>query len=870
MTKKMKKVLAASALVLSVGASAALVGCVTPNKPGPDDKDPHVCEHVCDECQKCTDLTCTDPVCSDKCEGHTPDVDPDPKPVEGKLSLTSTVKATIGSSAAEATEIELDGVEAGDYTITVNGGLLLGQATVTVVIGETPVELTNNNDGTHSGKITVANETSIKVYTNAGNDVEDVIISLAEYKAPDVDPEPDPEPTELKAGANEVTIPESGELKCVLKIASGDYIIAVTPADGATLEFTYGEAIPVGEKVELDANLEILVKGTAGETVTITLTKQIRTLEAPTVQIVEGVLTWDSIDNASGYDVYEDGEFAMTVFEASYAGLSTVPGTHKYKVMAKGDGVDYADSEYSNEVEWDVEEVYDLTVGEEATVEIPADFSGIKKTVYLEAGEYTVKLSGEGADSCYVKDSGNAINGGTAFILPGSTEALITVATKGAYTLTFTNFSGATVTVKIETGDTRTPVTPPPVEEDDGTLSVDVAKNIKLNGSWGQKEYTFTADKVGLYKVELTNVEGGDPFVKLGNDMPVVESGRTSGSFKYETANEPLTICFVGDFNPITFTITITFEGDIVVKETEFTMSVPGMYGTATVKTLNYLEEGQAYVLTVKQCTQNLGRNAIYITYDGVQHTIDMSHMTFTFVATASKDLTFTSNALSGDNWANATCEIGEALSVNGTAEVAVAGNDVNVYVAGLQVGNVYTVTLPWSPALSRSVVTLKYNGTSTQFTQNLEEGVFEASFTAAKDMDNSMGQLVSMITINCSSFDSSWGTLNVTLKGQAATTVTKTYEITLTSDSPEFEIDLSTAGLPAGKYIAALSGANTSTKYQIYADSTLLTGIGGANGMTNQITIPAGASKLIFKTSSGSVATGTTYTITLTLTSAD
>ena len=30
----------------------------------------HTCEHVCPECGKCLDETCTDPVCAEKCEGH--------------------------------------------------------------------------------------------------------------------------------------------------------------------------------------------------------------------------------------------------------------------------------------------------------------------------------------------------------------------------------------------------------------------------------------------------------------------------------------------------------------------------------------------------------------------------------------------------------------------------------------------------------------------------------------------------------------------------------------------------------------------------------------------------------------------------------
>ncbi len=35
-----------------------------------DKGETHVCGHVCEECGKCTDAACTDPVCADKCAGH--------------------------------------------------------------------------------------------------------------------------------------------------------------------------------------------------------------------------------------------------------------------------------------------------------------------------------------------------------------------------------------------------------------------------------------------------------------------------------------------------------------------------------------------------------------------------------------------------------------------------------------------------------------------------------------------------------------------------------------------------------------------------------------------------------------------------------
>ncbi len=38
---------------------------------------PHACEHVCAECGKCLDTTCTESVCAEKCQGHTPVVTPE-------------------------------------------------------------------------------------------------------------------------------------------------------------------------------------------------------------------------------------------------------------------------------------------------------------------------------------------------------------------------------------------------------------------------------------------------------------------------------------------------------------------------------------------------------------------------------------------------------------------------------------------------------------------------------------------------------------------------------------------------------------------------------------------------------------------------
>lgn len=60
MKKTNKLLIAVLCIVLVLCSVFALTAC--------DKK--HVCEHVCQTCQKCLDKNCQDPVCADKCKGH--------------------------------------------------------------------------------------------------------------------------------------------------------------------------------------------------------------------------------------------------------------------------------------------------------------------------------------------------------------------------------------------------------------------------------------------------------------------------------------------------------------------------------------------------------------------------------------------------------------------------------------------------------------------------------------------------------------------------------------------------------------------------------------------------------------------------------
>lgn len=62
---------------------------------------PHCCDHVCDQCGKCTDAECDDEACADKCQGHkvedntTPPSAPAPKPEEPKKTGIAAFFAAI-------------------------------------------------------------------------------------------------------------------------------------------------------------------------------------------------------------------------------------------------------------------------------------------------------------------------------------------------------------------------------------------------------------------------------------------------------------------------------------------------------------------------------------------------------------------------------------------------------------------------------------------------------------------------------------------------------------------------------------------------------------------------------------------------------
>ena len=66
--KRVKKLFALLVVfAMALMSFASFIGCEEAELPNGED---HVCGHVCQECELCTDKNCNDPVCADKCKGH--------------------------------------------------------------------------------------------------------------------------------------------------------------------------------------------------------------------------------------------------------------------------------------------------------------------------------------------------------------------------------------------------------------------------------------------------------------------------------------------------------------------------------------------------------------------------------------------------------------------------------------------------------------------------------------------------------------------------------------------------------------------------------------------------------------------------------
>lgn len=111
-----------------------------------------------------------------------------------------------------------------------------------------------------------------------------------------------------------------------------------------------------------------------------------KVLSAPVISLDEATrtITWEKVENADRYEIFENENGIATVEENSYTILQNEAGTYTYTVVAKSDSEDFKDSEASNAVEFTIAS---------APTEIELSLGESKKVTIPEEGEATVKFN---------------------------------------------------------------------------------------------------------------------------------------------------------------------------------------------------------------------------------------------------------------------------------------------------------------------------------------------------------------------------------------------------------------------------------------------------------------------------------------------
>ena len=317
--------------------------------------------------------------------------------------------------------------------------------------------------------------------------------------------------------------------KTAILSAANNYSAKITLKEGDSFSFS----VVSGDSEDADRP-EVTVSFTALLT---PASEAVAPLPAPEISIDEfGEITWTAVPGATGYDVYRDNgdgtpvRIAQNLTITSYtisSGLEA--GTYTYYVVALGTGA-YTDSEKSNGAEWIVladdstHSGVQLTVGKIATVNT-LDV----KSIYLEAGTYIIKLSGEYADHYRVKDDADKVTGddssetGVIIDYNGITPTTTTfkITTSGTYALKFVDmkFDGHScdvIIIKDDGCDLKVGKSETVTHMDNKTIYLEAdTYTIKLSGEYANHfKVRDTDDKLGNVG-DILDAANGEPTTKV-------------------------------------------------------------------------------------------------------------------------------------------------------------------------------------------------------------------------------------------------------------------------------------------------------------------------------------------------------------------
>ena len=273
-------------------------------------------------------------------------------------------------------------------------------------------------------------------------------------------------------------------------------------------------------------------------TYTIEAVVQQQILDAPVISLNENTLSWSAVDNADGYNVYEDGELIATTAQTSYKINQYMPATYNYTVRATSTNSQYVISPVSNVV---TRTVTAQKMTYTVSVSIPSTLSASE--VYIGLFDGNTRVSSQTVTTI------NSGNGVYKFMLSAtlSYEVVARVLYLPAgYTASETTLTPNRRDAQIEIYT---------VSNGELVLGNNSVRVDTLDDEGADIEYTFVAEKGGAYTV-LTEEAAG--IIISVNGIMVINA---SGDFRQSTfsaeAGETVIFTIVCEVINVNFTFTI-------------------------------------------------------------------------------------------------------------------------------------------------------------------------------------------------------------------------------------------------------------------------------------------------------------------------
>ncbi len=108
-----------------------------------------------------------------------------------------------------------------------------------------------------------------------------------------------------------------------------------------------------GEQVEYVYDCytgELIISNVTGDLQIIASSNEFPILPTPMVDVYENIISWNNVENASGYNVYSNGEFLCSIQENSLDLSNFLPIGQNYNVRVSAYGQNYQESALSQEV----------------------------------------------------------------------------------------------------------------------------------------------------------------------------------------------------------------------------------------------------------------------------------------------------------------------------------------------------------------------------------------------------------------------------------------------------------------------------------------------------------------------------------------